>query len=71
VNDNYARCEIVKASSVLKMARDIECHIRSLSAFSDNKKRIDTGKVDTNEVSALAQELAKERGYPASLAKLR
>ncbi|AKF24956.1 oxidoreductase [Sulfurovum lithotrophicum] len=70
----YARCEIVKVSSVLDMAdaiaRDlVKCGYLPPSAqHQRNKNSIDA--LEEAEVAEYAKEIALSREYPASLAKL-
>ena len=68
----YARCEIVKASSVLSMADAIVKQLEELGFFEEGKvgERFYHDDLDPLEVDALAQSLAKERGYPEALALL-
>ena len=60
---NYARCEIVKVSSVIDMARGI---------FKDmglgDIKLNDLVDIDEKELSKKAKEIANKRGYPKDLA---
>ena len=68
----YARCEIVKASSVLTMAdaitqKLIELHYLKPSAYGarDYKKM---QEMDEEEITKKAETFCRERGYPLSLA---
>jgi hypothetical protein len=63
--DNYARCEIVKVSSVIDMIKailaniDIEDEIKEFNYLKNLKE---------DKIKKYAQELCKQRGYPTSLA---
>ena len=61
--DRYARCEIVKVSSAISMAREIAKRF-SLNINSDIDNLL---KVDDNKIDVKAQEIAKSRNYPAQL----
>jgi glycine/D-amino acid oxidase-like deaminating enzyme len=69
---NYARCEIVKASSVLGMADDITNSLIKLGFVDKTKyKKRDFKSVwnlDEYEIQKLSKELCKQRDYPQSLA---
>lgn len=71
--DSYARCEIVKASSVLAMADDIVKKLvekgyldKSLYGYRDYSKF----DVDNELVDNLSQQIAKDRGYPKCMGML-
>ncbi|WP_413702191.1 FAD-dependent oxidoreductase [Psychromonas sp. KJ10-10] len=72
VGTHYARCEIVKASSALKVADDITEKLSALGYLEDWKR----GRRNFNfsalvaepEIESYAQRLCKERQYPISLA---
>jgi len=72
-DENYARCEIVKASSVLSMADSITEKLIGLGYLSKHvlgrRDFEDLKHLDEAEVSALAQSLCVQREYPSSLAK--
>jgi len=66
--NSYARCEIVKASSVLEMAKNIinkiqKKHIHNNLNFRDFE-------IDKKLVDSLATKLATKRGYPKSMSYL-
>lgn len=70
---NYARCEIVKASSVLTMIdeivkRFIELHFVDKEVLY--KREFNFTKIDTNQLLKDAQVLCKEREYPICLANI-
>jgi hypothetical protein len=62
---NYARCEIVKVSSVVDMAKAIleDMGIKDDNLFSP------LNDVDIKKVKSLAKEIATKRGYPKDLSK--
>ena len=71
--ENYARCEIVKASSVLSMADEITNQLVKLG-FVDQKyykqRNFKTiASLGEEEINKYSKALCKERGYPPSLAK--
>ena len=69
---NYARCEIVKVSSVIDMIDAISKDFVQLGYLSDNSlaKRDYSHLIALEEtkIHAMAQQLAQERGYPKALA---
>jgi 2-polyprenyl-6-methoxyphenol hydroxylase-like FAD-dependent oxidoreductase len=67
-NENYARCETVKASSVLTMARDIYKDILQKKALAKELKKEQLPILTEPEVSAMAQSIAKMRNYPPQMA---
>ncbi len=71
--ENYARCEIVKASSVLSMADEITKKLIDLKYIDSNcYKQRDFKTIQTlleEDINKYAKTLCKERGYPESLAK--
>jgi len=56
--ETYARCEIVKASSVFAMSREI---LKKLGIEDKNRPLPELTK---DEVDKKAKEIAKKRGYP-------
>ena len=70
-DEHYARCEIVKASSVLSMADTITKQLISLGYVDKKmyKKRDFTtmNKLNETQISQYAESLCKERDYPISL----
>ena len=68
----YARCEIVKASSVLTMADAITQKLMGLGYLSQEaygKRDYEVmSKMDEKEIAVLAEQFTQERGYPGSLA---
>lgn len=71
VDDHYARCEIVKASSVLSMADTITQRLITLgyTDASMYKKRAFTTmrQIDTEQISRYAESLCLARQYPPAL----
>ena len=65
---DYARCEIVKASSVFAMADEILKDLNCLKDF--NTKDFSNFKIDKNEVDKLAMKIAEKRGYPKEMGKV-
>lgn len=69
--DTYARCEIVKASSVLNMADAITKQLIALGYVDEEiygKRDFSTGgRVGETEINRYAESLCKEREYPLSL----
>jgi FAD dependent oxidoreductase len=69
--ETYARCEIVKASSVLSMADTITRQLIFLGYAEEEmyKKRdfSTLGKADEIKISRYAESLCKDRDYPVSL----
>ena len=67
----YARCEIVKASSVLSMADAVVQRLVDLGFFKeDSVGRRFVHELDPAKVDELAKMFAKQRGYPEDLALL-
>ena len=70
--DRYARCEIVKASSVLNMADAIVKKLIGLGylAKTSYKKRdfLKYDKIKEADIKEKAEQFAQERSYPTSLA---
>jgi len=69
--DNYARCEVVKASTVTSMADNI---LKDLSTKFKipYKKQVEIDKIKElkdETVTKIACETAKKRGYPADMGK--
>jgi len=72
--NRYARCEIVKVSSVTDMSNaiieDIK-HYNIIPKGLDARKYIDIfAMIDTQELNTLAQDIAERRGYPRDMALL-
>ncbi len=71
--ESYARCEIVKASSVLSMADTITKQLISLGYVDKDmygKREFSTGgRVDETEIKRYAESLCTDRAYPLSLAQ--
>jgi len=63
-SDDYARCEIVKASSIFAMARDI------VKKLNIETKNIKTKKLTSKQIDELACKIAKSRGYPQEMGKV-
>jgi hypothetical protein len=68
--NKYARCEIVKASSVFAMADEIVQKLIKLRVLDKTSKRIEEINLDTKEVDELAMKLAQDRGYPKELGRV-
>lgn len=72
VGNNYARCEIVKASSAPSVAEEISKQLASLGYLSHDKVGDHDFKVTRSllesEVSQYAQQISLDRNYPKSLA---
>ncbi len=68
---NYARCEIVKASSVVAMAQSVTKQLYKLGFFQNDalSKRFEC-YLEASEVENLAKEFAKERGYPEVMGQI-
>jgi len=70
--DRYARCEIVKASSVLGMADAITMKLIGLGYLDDSaygSRNFQTTRNYTEEnITKYAQDLCEQRDYPSSLA---
>ncbi|MRI58981.1 MAG: FAD-dependent oxidoreductase [Epsilonproteobacteria bacterium] len=62
---DYARCEIVKASSIVAMAQSIVQEIGYSGSLP-----IDTPKLDKEILDQKAQDIARQRGYPAQMGLL-
>ena len=65
----YARCEIVKVSSILTMSEAIYERLKALGA-SKLSKRDFGNKLDEKAIDRLATTIATKRGYPPQMAKL-
>jgi len=74
VGDNYARCEIVKASSVLSMADDIAVQLKKIHLLEKPLVKYREFSylhaLDEKVVAAYAQRLCVEREYPPSMANI-
>lgn len=72
VDERYARCEIVKASSVLSMADAITKKLIDLgyvkSSDYQSRQRQHITQIKPEEIQTLAQELTQQRAYPLALA---
>ncbi len=71
--NSYARCEIVKASSVLAMAKSILNKIKQNEKieFGDIEDiDIEKFKIDRESVDKMAVKFSKERGYPLEMGYL-
>ena len=68
--DRYARCEIVKASSVLSMIDSIVQKLINLGYVEQSvykKRDFKDNSLDENEINKYSKEISKQREYPASL----
>lgn len=74
VGDNYARCEIVKASSVLTAADEVLAHMKQNGLLSANLQASRvfpfTKQLEESEILAYAKGLTTERHYPSALAEI-
>ena len=72
VGDYYARCEIVKASSALKVADDISEQLQRLGYLKEWQRGARTFSLSQSiseaEIETYAQKLCKDRQYPVALA---
>ena len=70
--DRYARCEIVKVSSILSMADAIVQKLIALGALDPSRQggRIYPKPLPEAKIDSLAKEIAKARGYPEAMAKI-
>ncbi len=71
--ENYARCEIVKVSSIFAMLEQIGTRLAKLGVVSQRKlkkQRFFSKQVDEKQIEHLACTIAKARGYPKQMAKL-
>ncbi len=70
-SDNYARCEVVKASSVLTMCDSIMEKLILLEYVDkplQGKRNFDDLEILFNDIEKYAQDICTQRGYPSSLA---
>ncbi len=66
VSKNYFRCEIVKVSSAINMAKEIQKEI-----FKEVKENFDYLKIlEEESLKQKAAEIARQRGYPSELSTL-
>ncbi|MEA2091668.1 MAG: FAD-dependent oxidoreductase [Campylobacterota bacterium] len=74
VEESYARCEIVKASSVLSMADDITKQLIYLNYIDASLYQTRDFKnmhtINEKEITKYSESLCKDRGYPNSLAHI-
>ncbi len=70
--DRYARCEIVKVSSIFSMLDAITRKLIKLKALNKEQQgKRDFGTLlDEKAIDSLACEIAQRRGYPKEMAKL-
>ena len=67
----YARCEIVKASSILSMAKAITKQLKSIQLIqSDSVKKESRNNITDEIVTKYAEQLCIERDYPKALASV-
>ena len=67
--EHYARCEIVKVSSVLDMCEAIYVDFLKHGLVDKEKEEVIVEKVEEEIIDILAKKIALSRNYPASLAK--
>ena len=69
--DRYARCEIVKASSILSMADEIVKKLISLGELKEESLgNREYKQTSSEEVDEVATKLAQKRGYPKELGRI-
>ncbi len=70
--DRYARCEIVKVSSILSMADAIVQKLIALEALDPSLqgRRIYPKPLEETKIESLAKSIAEKRGYPTQMAQL-
>lgn len=71
VGDNYARLEIVKASSAIEAAKQVEAELRSKGYMQNDDELVlnsVSAKLGLTQILERACELAEERHYPTALA---
>jgi len=72
--DRYARCEIVKASSILTMTDAITKELIKLKILSKelqgNREFFGFTELDSKQITKLARQICKEREYPEAMAEL-
>jgi hypothetical protein len=66
--EKYARCEIVKVSSVLDMVETIAKEFEVLEYLNANREATNILNLDECQIKSCAESIAKERDYPKSLA---
>ena len=69
---NYARCEIVKASSILSMADAIAYDLTQNGlldpdAYKKRRSSVEKNSISNEKITEVAKKLCKMRGYPESL----
>jgi len=64
IANRYAKCEIVKASSIIEMVKVIK---KELEKYNITPKKL---KLDEKELERLSCELAQKRDYPQELGKI-
>ena len=69
--ERYARCEIVKASSVLSAAHSIVLHMQESGLLNQHLATLDPlPSPSLQAIAGLAERLAIERNYPVALSKV-
>ena len=67
---NYARCEIVKVSSAITMAKEIAKELKNLNLtqkeFTKNVSHLEN--INENRLTKLSEKIAQERAYPKEVA---
>ncbi len=66
--EKYARCEIVKVSSVLDMVKSIYGELLSLGYVDEYNISISLEDIEEESIKTLSQSIATNRDYPSSLA---
>ena len=67
---NYARCEIVKVSSAITMAKEIAKELKTLKLtkkeFTKNLSHLEN--INNNKLTKLSEKIAQDRAYPKGVA---
>jgi hypothetical protein len=72
-NDRYARCEVVKASSVLTMIDEIMKKLVKLGLAKEEdlfKRVFETSNLNPEDILSKAENICRQREYPVSLANI-
>ncbi len=68
--ENYARCEIVKVSSIFSIAKNLSNRLKTLG-FIEKGKQIDKfSTMDRKEIDLIATSFASKLGYPKDLGRV-
>ena len=70
--DNYARCEIVKVSSAITMAKEIAKELKKLNLtqkeFTKNLSHLEN--INENKLTELSEKITQSRAYPKEVADI-